>query len=523
MGQTTSSSSSPEREAEALAASTGALPLLRKAFSILSDPQTQTIPTDSLQKCFELNPHNLINEETELPKDLPLSITHLAASILDLFFVGHLDWLHFLKAYTRCCGRHVASTSFNNLFRVFELAVEKAGIPAKLQFEEYDDNIKMNGSLLPSDVLMLIWICWMLSWDSYKIKSSYRKGDVALPDVSHLVLSVVQSCADGGDKLDPWDCTISTLDVHLPVAKIHSWALKTLPNLADCLSQFVRTRLCYFQNEQESCSSDCDTHSVAMSNMGLLTSGRAWALSLTLRGTMYEEISKLCFPIDLEISDEHLLYRSSIHGKGLNRFWSNVDGYNGPLLMLIAGYVENNLKRWVIGALTDQGFENKETFYGTSGVLYSISPTFHAFLSSGKEKNFVYSHLHTTIKKYEASPKPTGVAFGGSMGNERIYLDEDFAKVTLRHHAVDNTYQHGPLFPDQGYLPTEASVVEVEVWGLGGTRAHKFQSAYKKREDLFTEQRRKIDLKTFSNWEDSPEKMMMNMMSNPNTTRREDR
>lgn len=32
-----------------------------------------------------------------------------------------------------------------------------------------------------------------------------------------------------------------------------------------------------------------------------------------------------------------------------------------------------------------------------------------------------------------------------------------------------------------------------------------------------------IDLKTFSNWEDSPEKMMMDMMSNPNAARREER
>lgn len=105
----------------------------------------------------------------------------------------------------------------------------------------------------------------------------------------------------------------------------------------------------------------------------------------------------------------------------------------------------------------------------------------------------------------------------------------------------------------QGYLPLEASVLDVEVWGLGGRSAKEVQNANQKREDLFTEQRRKvttthlnslynifvtyyikicvvilcsclqIDLKTFSNWEDSPEKMMMDMMSNPNTVRREER
>ena len=32
-----------------------------------------------------------------------------------------------------------------------------------------------------------------------------------------------------------------------------------------------------------------------------------------------------------------------------------------------------------------------------------------------------------------------------------------------------------------------------------------------------------IDLKTFTNWEDSPEKMMMDMMGNPNAPAREER
>lgn len=76
------------------------------------------------------------------------------------------------------------------------------------------------------------------------------------------------------------------------------------------------------------------------------------------------------------------------------------------------------------------------------------------------------------------------------------------------------------------------------------------QDSYKNREQLFTQQRRKVihlhqtrsifwivrinstlfarlflqvDLKSFANWEDSPEKMMMDMVSNPNAVRREDR
>jgi hypothetical protein len=44
----------------------------------------------------------------------------------------------------------------------------------------------------------------------------------------------------------------------------------------------------------------------------------------------------------------------------------------------------------------------------------------------------------------------------------------------------------------QGFLPAEALILEVEVWGLGGRKAREIQFSYKKREDLFTAQRRKV-------------------------------
>lgn len=44
----------------------------------------------------------------------------------------------------------------------------------------------------------------------------------------------------------------------------------------------------------------------------------------------------------------------------------------------------------------------------------------------------------------------------------------------------------------QGFLPVEASILEVEVWGFGGKAAKQQQDSYKKRETLFTEQRRKV-------------------------------
>ncbi|KAL1561078.1 hypothetical protein AAHA92_03825 [Salvia divinorum] len=535
MGQSSSTEqgASPElREVQSLTASTGALPSLQKSFPLLSDPQTQSIPLASLQKCFDLNCANVESDQDAVLKELPLMFSHLGSAIVELFFVADengVSEVEFLRGYTNVCGRAVASALLNNLFRVFSVACSKAGVRVDLQFELFGDDCKISGALSPRDVCMLLCICWIFSCDSRMLRLNAGKGGVkfSIPDISHLVFSAIEACREGDAGLDFWDSSVSEIDMQLPAAKIHLWALKNVPHLADCFQQFVHARLCYLTPpEQEkldpSCSSAHESSSSAISEHRLLTPGRAWAISLSLRGAMYEEMSKACFPSDDNETIDNLLYQSSVDGKGLNRFWSRVEGYNGPTLMLISACEQKtNARPWIIGALTNGGFENKDIYYGNSGSLYALSPVFHAFLSSGREKNFVYSHSHG--RSYEAKPKPVGLAFGGSLGNERIFLDDDFARVTVRHHAVDKTYQHGNLFPNQGFLPTEASVFQVEVWGLGGRSAREVQASHQKREEIFTDQRRKIDLKTFTNWEDSPEKMMMDMMSNPNAVRREER
>lgn len=527
--------SAEQRELENIAASTGALPLLQKSFSNLSDPQTNAISIQALQQCFHLCYEDPVCESQQKPESFPRLLDHLGSSIVDLFFLsekGGINWLGFLGGYMKCCGRMSTSMSLNILLRIFAMAVKKLGLSSNLEFEPDDADCKINGSLLPSDLLLLLWMCWAMLWNVRTLKSSERKGNLLLPAINHLVLSAVVACAEVDSSFDLWNCDIVGLDVQLPVGKFLNWAITTAPTLSDCLTQYVNRRLqisVLAEDEAGSSESISGDMSPNASQALLLTRGRAWAISLAPRSTITEEILKLCFSADIVGTDENLLYRSSTHGKGLNRFWSNVEGYHGPLLVLISAnsedaYQDNNkARKWIIGALTQQGFENKDTFYGSSGNLYAISPIFHVFSPSGKEKNYVYSHLHPTGRVYESHPKPVGIAFGGTTTNERIFIDEDFAKLTVRHHAMDKTYQPGSLIPNQGFLPVEASISEVEVWGLGGKTAKEVQDSYKKREELFTEQRRKVDLKTFATWDDSPEKMMIDMMGDPNRVQREDR
>ncbi|XP_030446180.2 uncharacterized protein LOC115668977 isoform X2 [Syzygium oleosum] len=540
MGASSSSDrkvSSEQREIESLAAAAGALPMLRKAFADLADPQTSAVPVASLQRCLSLCFDEPIRSAPRAPESFSGLLENLGASIVDVFFVadkGGLSWVEFVRGYVKCCGRMAASMVLANLLRVFALAANKAGHQVDLQFESDEaDHCKVGGHLTPADVLMLLWMCWTMLWSSKVRELPKGKAALFLPDIGCLVSSAVVSCVENGSSLDLWNFDFLGSEVQLPARKFVAWALATVPTLPDCFSQFVHERLgnsTISQDELEpSNSSSGDITSVEACGAHLLTPGRAWAISLTVRNALREEILTHCFCSNRDKIEESLLYRSSLHGKGLNRFWSNTEGYLGPLLLLVSGYSgdshETNTrdKKWVIGVLIQQGFESRDHFYGSPGNLYAIDPLFSAYLPSGKEKNFVYSHLHPSARVYEPHPKPVGLGFGGTIGNERIIIDEDFARITLRHHAVDKTYQSGPLFPNQGYLPVDAFISEVEVWGLGGTKAKEVQVLFKNREQLFTEQRRKVDLKTFASWEDSPEKMMMDMMNDPNRVQREDR
>lgn len=489
-----------------------------------------------LEQCFSLKYINISCEGANLPECFQEFLDHMGSSITDTLFVpekGGITWIEFLRGYLRCCGRMSVSSLLNILFRVLALSAERAGCPLKLNFESDELDSKTSGSISLRELGMILWVCWIMSWNSRSLDNAIEREDLNLPDLNHLVLSAVVSCTDNGNDVDVWNSDVFSLDAELAVGKIQMWVLRTVPNLADCFSHFISSRLkgavgselqpnatgtTGTSSNDASFAKACEAH--------ILTRGRAWAVSLSQRSSISEEIMRICFPCNIDVIEDSLLYRSYVHGKGLNRFWSNVEGYHGPLLLLISassGESSESNRKWIIGALTQQGFENRDVFYGGGGCLYSIGPVFHVFSASGKEHNYMYSHLHPAGRVYEAHPKPVGIAFGGTTGNERIFVDDDFAKVTIRHHAVDKTYQHGSLFPNQGFLPVEASVLEVEVWGLGGETAKKVQTSYKRREELFTEQRRTVDLKTFGNWEDSPEKMMMDMISNPNAVRREER
>ncbi|GJN01429.1 hypothetical protein PR202_ga18695 [Eleusine coracana subsp. coracana] len=539
MGASSSTSNtSPEaheqREQESLASVALALPLLHAAHT--RSAASSTALPDALsppRAAFRLS------GSSPPPPHLDALLARLGPAIASLFFrrgegAADAGWVGFLKGFNRCCARVPASQSLALLLRVYAAACADAGAPCGVQFQPDDgDEGKVVGELAPEEIAVFLWMCWVMAWSSSAPSAAGDGGEksepvvVVLPQVSHLLLSALVSAGAVADDAGVWDWKISGGGKGVKVQDFTSWVLSMAVELGNCLSRYVQQRIGLLAADpvEESYVSTADT-AFDTSDAYLLTRGTAWAISLSLRNKLSEKFLSASV-IGMDTDD--LLYRSSVHGKGLSRFWSCVEGYKGPMLILlsaISGSGADNIdagRKWGIGVLTEEGFDNKDTFYGSSGYLCATNPIFRMIQPSGKEKNFMYCHMHPQIRVYEANPKPVGLAFGGTTGNERIFLDEDFSKVIIRHHAVDKTYQHGSLIPSQGYLPVEASVLDIEVWGLGGETTKRQQDVYKKRENIFSEQRRKVDLKTFGNWEDSPEKMMMDMISDPNAVRREER
>ncbi|KAM0893183.1 hypothetical protein ACQ4PT_025273 [Festuca glaucescens] len=517
-------SSAEAREQESLASASLPLPLLRAVFSRSSH----------LSETLAFPPSTFHSPSSPPPEHFHDLLAALGPTIASLFFPpADGDWLGFLRGFNACCARARASLPLAHLLRVYAAACAHAGAPCGVRFQPDEDDGKVEGELAPAEIAALLSMCWAMAWSGSAPRGAdegAEKGEsLLLPDVSSLVLSALVSAgAVADDDAGVWGWEVSgAAGKGVTAQEFTSWVISTVPGLGSCLSRYVRDRFrsCQVDPVKDRSVSAGNTTSDA-SDVYLLTRGRAWAISLSVRNALSEKFLSASV---IGMDTEDLLYRSSAHGRGLSRFWSCVEGYKGPALILLSAFSNGGGEnvdadqRWGIGVLTEQGFENKDTFYGSSGFLCATYPIFRMLLPSGTEKNIMYCHLHTQLKTYEAKPKPLGLAFGGSIGNERIFIDEDFSKVTVRHHAVDKTYQHGSLIPNQGYLPVVASILDVEVWGLGGQTTKHQQDVYKKREDIFSGQRRKIDLAAFGNWEDSPEKMMMDMVSDPNRNQREER
>ncbi|XP_024375576.1 uncharacterized protein [Physcomitrium patens] len=520
------------------------LTYLKRAFTHLSaskDANQQSIPLSTLERAFNLAPLNVADSA---PSTLLSFISEIGPALTRTFFnnnSGQVDWPLFLSGFDMCCKQGLGAVKLKSLFLVFVKGKYKHELLPGLQGEVDED---LTGFVTMSQLQDVFLICWLLMCHS-RLENVQDSEElyVPLPNLRPLLASCYAAITGA-----PAD-TAWTGKEEIKVEKLTSWILATIPSITESIEQYVKCHIQRLGSEKKNIKSEDKPAVQAMEaadkmenvpkdlekakavDPGLLTFGTAWAIGLFLRDSSGSNlVAAACDLLGSSTSYPTLLYRVSTHGRGISRFWTRVEGYKAPLLMLISGtsidYDKNEPSgaKWVVGVLVPGGFENKEVFYGNSGCcLFAISPFFLPLRSTGKETNHVYCHKRTPGAVYRSHPRPEGVGFGGSPGKERLWLDDEFLTVTIQHHALDKSYHSGSLVPGQGYSPVKARVGEVEVWGLGGASANEQHDKYQHRETLFSEQRRKVDLKNFGNWRDSPEATMMEMISNPTKLEREER
>lgn len=87
----------------------------------------------------------------------------------------------------------------------------------------------------------------------------------------------------------------------------------------------------------------------------------------------------------------------------MNRFWVNVEGYQGAALFLIQGSTSeettaksSETKTWLVGAFIKDGFESKLGYYGSKGCcIYALDPLIQVFRSTGNFKIFIHPTMRT--------------------------------------------------------------------------------------------------------------------------------
>lgn len=531
---------------ESRLASLGDLPDLQIVFSRLeaSSSPNASIPSVALQECFELQ---IPCTGGDLPSsELSLLKGKVGSTLVDIVYEpdeNGINWNTFLKGFEKCL-QLASSVKLKFCLYHFYTMRSRAVLPLSFSFSNegsgFSHDSKIVGHMTLAQLQDFLWICWLMGQDVNK--GVHECLQLELPNVEPLVKAAyLASVNDNKTQLERvgplWDSELS-------VEKLFPWMLLSIPGLSNCLYDYIRGRLhraaLKFQDQTMTRSKDGGCNAVRTDvgaseggafERGLLTSGVAWAVGLSQPDLIGCKLVTFSFCIGQD--PPFLLYRSSQHGRGMNRFWMHVEGYRGAVLMLIKGtslqnteeYVTSNVKveKWLVGAFVREGFENKTVYYGNAGCcLFALDPVMQPLRSTGKISNFVYSHTHVT-GTVQQQQKPNGIAFGGDISNGRLWLDEDFSELTVRHHAVDKTYQMGQLLPNQGYAPITGKVLEVEVWGLGGKASKEQQEKFHQRESIFSEQKRKVDLQSFGNWTDAPEKMMMDMVSDPNKVQREER
>jgi hypothetical protein len=121
----------------------------------------------------------------------------------------------------------------------------QAGIATNLNFDLGEDGIgKVTGSLIPTQLVMFLWMCWVMMHGAQVSKlSKDEKGILVLPDLTHLVNSALVISGLVGDDGDIWEVDLSADDKGIAVQNIQAWVLSTVVGISQSLMQYVQQKI----------------------------------------------------------------------------------------------------------------------------------------------------------------------------------------------------------------------------------------------------------------------------------------
>ncbi|KAK2584208.1 hypothetical protein KPH14_006628 [Odynerus spinipes] len=338
------------------------------------------------------------------------------------------------------------------------------------------------GDVCPDLLRSLLMTCYQLAMDS--------SGNMTCIYVHRVINAVVISCFHGKDSLS--------------ISYVSNWLWQHCPRAVHGLHRYVvhvlttayRNGQALLSKEQPQPHLEIPTPVLERTDcfdqpQSLLPVSYVWLLSTTLP-QCYLQVNDT--PKDIthaiiarttgNMCPRHwtLLYNSSEHGSGANRFLHHVLGYRGPTLLFVKAADPKKEGEYIMYCICSANeWRESHLYWGDEDSLgIELSPSYRVI-----EKGPKVLYLNTGIRGY-----PHGLRFGSNTRTPYISIDESFHSVSIA----------GAPYP----------IATIEVWGCGDVKLRERQLDIKKWQVKEAERQRIVKLSA-SDWLDHPDRYLLEL------------
>ncbi|CAD5117440.1 DgyrCDS6208 [Dimorphilus gyrociliatus] len=150
-----------------------------------------------------------------------------------------------------------------------------------------------------------------------------------------------------------------------------------------------------------------------------------------------------------------LLFNSEVHGQSFSTFVKNVVD-KGPCILIV-----KDTRGHIFGGYTSTNLSIGPSFFGDdSSFLFTLSPDFAIYTSSGFNSHFVYFNQHQETM-------PNGFGMGGQLKYFGLWLDSDFGKGHSKAKPSSTTFKSPQLSAED-----EFEIDILEVWSVSKPKVY---------------------------------------------------